>query len=415
MGEQRLAHAEQLRQPARGVADLALVGAAVGGPLLKQGQAARLGVAADAAGQQFQIAQGQVEALAGHRVQGVGGVADHRRERHRLGAGLAEHQRVAGALTDAGEARHVTAEPFAQGGQKGVVVQGHPAVHVVAGAGPDQRHALAGQRQQGQRALVEEALERLAPVRLRQPDVGDQGVVADVPVAGADAEPVTGARAGAVGGDQQRRVQLFAIVQHGFIAVAGAADAGERGRGAQGDGRIRFHGAQQHMAEPAVFHHRAQARQVLLRGGEPGQAEPAAPGHVHGVDAGGVLQHRVLQAELLENRQAAGGQRRAAGVEAGRVRRLAGGQGVAFHQHDLARPVVAQQQRQGRPRHAAADDERGSAHARASRMSASMSSMALGTSRVSTSQPSLVTSTSSSMRMPMPRQRSSTVSSSGAM
>jgi len=48
-------------------------------------------------------------------------------------------------------------------------------------------------------------------------------------------------------------------------------------------------------------------------------------------------------------------------------------------------------------------------------MSASMSSITMGTSRVSTAQLSLEISTSSSMRMPMPRQRSSTVSSSGAM
>src|SRR5690606_12652128 len=48
-------------------------------------------------------------------------------------------------------------------------------------------------------------------------------------------------------------------------------------------------------------------------------------------------------------------------------------------------------------------------------ISASISATLLGTSPVRISQPSAVTTTSSSMRTPMPRQRGSTCSLSGAM
>ena len=80
-----------------------------------------------------------------------------------------------------------------------------------------------------------------------------------------------------------------------------------------------------------------------------------------------------------------------------------------------------QRQRQTGADHAAADNDQFITHAgtpvssRAWAINASMASASLGTSALSTSQPVLVTSTSSSIRMPIPRHLRATVSSSGAI
>ncbi len=133
-------------------------------------------------------------------------------------------------------------------------------------------------------------------------------------------------------------------------------------------------------------------------------AETAALGDVDRANGFGLPLQRAPQPEPFENALRAVGERRHAPVEARRLER----RGLeSFDEHDIERQLGerACERRADQP---AADDE----HVRlplgrhsAAPMSCSTSSTEDGNAAVSTSGSLRVTTTSSSIRMPMPRQR----------
>src|SRR5450830_1906741 len=120
------------------------------------------------------------------------------------------------------------------------------------------------------------------------------------------------------------------------------------------------------------------------------------------------------QAQTLINLPRAIGQRRRARVVA---RLVAVARREGFDQYDLPAPCLGpglQRQRQAGAHQAADNGQVDPAH-RAAAINASMSATVLGTPLVRISQPCLVTTTSSSMRTPMPRHFFATFWLSGEM
>ena len=149
---------EHFRHPARGLADQGLVLLPALHVLLQQGQFSRCRRAAHGTCQLNQIADGQIETLACHRVQGVGGIAYHHTEGHRLGTGMGEYQRVTLTFADAGNPGRLCRALLLQLLQQSTGLHFHPGIHRITGAGPDQAKTAVRQRQQRQRPIVEKAL-----------------------------------------------------------------------------------------------------------------------------------------------------------------------------------------------------------------------------------------------------------------
>ena len=158
MGKQRLLDTKQFRHPAGGLTDQRLVLFPFFRVGLQGGQTARLVAAAHGLRQCQQIPHGQVEALPGHRVQGVSRIAHHHRMGHHLGTGFGEDQRITLALADGSQPRRLCRAAGLQLCQRLRLVHGHPLIHLLTRPGPYQRKTLLRQRQQGQRAIIEETL-----------------------------------------------------------------------------------------------------------------------------------------------------------------------------------------------------------------------------------------------------------------
>src|SRR5690554_4268834 len=180
--------------------------------------------------------------------------------------------------------------------------------------------------------------------------------------------------------------------------------------------------AQQHLAEPGVFHYVAQGGHPLLLGMHAGRARMPPVGDVYLPDRLGAPGQLLPDAQALEQPAAAmgqgGGSVVVAGLPAPLNRRL--GLDQANGPARLAGTVLQRQCQTG-PDHAPADNIQAVAHAgtlaavRAAAISASISSASRGTLPVRIWCPSRVTSTSSSIRMPIPRHLAATCWLSGAM
>ena len=192
MGEQRLLHPKQLRYPAGGLADQGLVLLPALHVLLQQGQCTRCRGSANGAGQLHQIAHGQVETLPRYRVQGMGSIAHHHPIGNRLGTGMGQHQRVTLAFADTGQPRRIRRALLLQPGKQCLGLHGHPGIHLITGAGPNQGKTAIRQRQQGQGPIVEETLVGNALVIAGQGQIGNHGIVAGVAAPGTDPQPFAG-------------------------------------------------------------------------------------------------------------------------------------------------------------------------------------------------------------------------------
>src|SRR5690606_2006942 len=180
--------------------------------------------------------------------------------------------------------------------------------------------------------------------------------------------------------------------------------------------------AEQHLAQPGILDDIAQCRHAFIRGVHARRAGMALIGDMNLADRLGAPGQVGPDPQALEQSAAAMGQRRGAVVvtrlPAALDRRL--GLDQANLPAGLAGAIL-QPQRQTGTDHAAADDVQAGAHAgrsiaaRARAISASISSASRGTLPVSTSWPSRVTTTSSSMRIPMPRHLAGTSMLSTAM
>src|SRR5690625_999585 len=138
---------------------------------------------------------------------------------------------------------------------------------------------------------------------------------------------------------------------------------------------------------------------------------------MHAADGGGVLAKARPQTQSLQNLGAARGDGSAAMTEMWTIIRAHGRTANGVNQRDPPGliPCGKQTGQTGADKAAASDSEVVIGCTSQAVINAPTSSGCLGTPVVKTSQPSLVTSTLSSMRMPIPRHFLATCSLSGAM
>ena len=168
-------------------------------------------------GQHAGVQEAQIHALPGQRMDDVRGVADQRQSGRDVALGVTLAQRDAHARVDFQHLAKPVLEGPAQLDTEGRLVQRHQPFGLGRRAGPDDRApvavAVAIQRQEGQRAVIGEALPGGQPVLLGAAHAGDDGVVEIIPLAGLTTGHAPHRRIGAIGGHQQRRLQFAAIGQ----------------------------------------------------------------------------------------------------------------------------------------------------------------------------------------------------------
>ena len=241
-------------------------------------------------------------------------------------------------------------------------------------------------------------------------DIGDQGALLIGPLGHGNAQLLAQTGAAAVGQNGQVTLKAGAVLEGQAIAIAKVMH-GHHFVGATPADHIFIQGLPQAMAEPGVFHHIAQGRHTFVSGTQACGAEAATVGHMDLRNRLGALADARPDAQALVDLPSAVGQRGGARIVA-RLITVAGGEGL--DQHDLPTAGLGtglQGQGQAGTHQAAADDRKlyathQATTARAdcaSAIRASTSATVLGTPPVRISQPPLVTTTSSSIRTPMPR------------
>ena len=335
--------AEEAHQ-AVGEADRALAVEAPGVGVAGQGVGgARVAVGAQQhLGEGPHVAQGQVVALASHRVEGLGGVAEPHGALADGVRTVAQLERVAGARADRGKVQAV-AEVGLQAGPVGVVVEGHQGVGFGRVGGVHDRAVVAA-GQHGQRALGGEALPGPVGVALDGRGDADHRVLGVVALDELGGVVAVDAAFGA--GHQAGRQRVAAREADDHVVGAGgeAGDAAvvEDGDAGGGEGVVEGRG------QIAGGDHVAHRRQAVVGGAEQAAAEAALLGDVDGLDGRGAQLRP--HAEPLEGQPAAVGE----GQHAGVVARGAAGAGV--HQQDVE-PGILEGQRQGHAHRAGADDD----------------------------------------------------------
>jgi hypothetical protein len=202
-----------------------------------------------------------------------------------------------------------------------------------------------------------------------------------------------------------------------FVLLAGVAEFGQREarrafhRMHRGAGQIKFaagrQGLMQRRAQSGIIDHMAERWKAAFRGLQHSTPEAAALGNMDGFDrrgrCNGAPYPKPLQQDFCALRQGQGARVGGAGKAA-----------IGF-QHHHSQAAVFQRQRQRSSRRATTGDKHvnvtGDCHCA---ISSSISATLLGAPWVSTSQPCSVTTTSSSMRMPIFQNLSDT-SSAGRM
>lgn len=369
------------------------------------------------------IAQAEVEALARHRVDRLGGIADGGDatvDRNALGV-QPERERMARAGVR--EAAHALAKGSAQFGEEGVVGQRCASECFVGRAAPDER--IAGTlrvilRQQCERAFGRETLpcpafERGAAAHVRD----DGGLTVIAPARLGDAALLLACvveqpafsldddfgfdgqrmapfaqRPHACRGDRTVGARQLFDALHGRVVIAGEAPRVTL--------HLRVEGGVERGAQVAVLHDVSERGDVVVFTADMRLPEVAALRDVDVRDGRGA---RGPAANLLQQHARAMRQRQ-------RARVSRGGFGVArIEQGDAPVGVAQQPVGQRQPDGPGANDGHVEVRCGAARCDAvghawlritsSISSGATGTSRVMISQPSGVTMASSSMRMPM--------------
>ncbi len=252
-------------------------------------------------------------------------------------------------------------------------------------------------------------------MRARGLERGEHRVLAVVPALGADAGGLAHVRGGAVGAHHERRLELAGPASVLDLHMYAPAVVGECAHvpcdalhvlelaEARGERAL----------ERGPRHHPAERLHPALVAAEPRDTGTPALGDVDEADGRGLGRERPPGAGLLQDAPAALGERDGA-LAAGRRVRLPVRAARLDHGDAQARGRERRERRADGP--AAGDHHvegtRRPAHAPTI---ASTVSGSLGSAALSTSQPSAVTATSSSMRTPMPRQRLRTPRASGAM
>ncbi len=311
------------------------------------------------------------------------------------------------ARADPGETAEPTPESALQLARELGVAERDGPLGGVRARSPDDGDPAARQRQHGERTVRRETLERTTRrPRLRRA-VDDQRVLAVTVGRDVDAEGRADLRIDAVGGDDEPRVDRLPRVRVLDVDAhaLGVRTHGDDPRGREAaQPRRMLEAAPQTADETRVLHRVAERRDAFLARVDARRAEAPALADMDRQDRLGLV-GRVPETELLEDPPRAVRERRRAAVETGLLE--APGL-VRLEQHDVERQA-RERVDERRADEAAADDgdvgrERRAAHGPVP-TSRSISSAELGNVFVSTSAPSFVTSTSSSIRMPMPRHR----------
>src|SRR5665213_445445 len=176
-----------------------------------------------------------------------------------------------------------------------------------------------------------------------------------------------------------------------------AADGLNLRRHAHADGGIVIYLLPQGLAQHPIGHHEAKGLDALFAGRKPCEGQPARIGDMNGADHPAVGGNGAPDTEGIENAAAGIAQRGGALIEA------LMGSGFRADALDEYHRAAGGRQRQSKAGadHATADDGDVERFHYAAAITASMASGFLGAPAVSTSAPSRVTSTSSSMRMPI--------------
>ncbi len=350
-------------------------------------------------------------------MQAVRRITEHHQPVANLFLRLDQHQRVEMPCAHLLKGAQPIAERLLQFGEEIRFVQRSQARRVGLRPRPDQRTTVVAHRQQGHGALIGETFEGLARVGLAGRDVGDQRRLAVGPTADIDAQLFTQPRTATIGQDRQAAIDLLAIGQRQPITASLRLQRLDFRRAAPHH-HIVVQRLPQAVTDPGVLHHVAEGRNAVGFGIEPCRADPAAVRHVNMLDGLGALGDPLPDAQPLIDQPRAIGQRRGAGIVAGLVF-VAGLEGLDQLDPPAARPrTLLQRQSEARADQTTADDRQlahDQATSRAPAISASISATALGTPPVRISQPVLVTTTSSSMRTPMPRHFLATSWLSAAM
>ncbi len=259
-------------------------------------------------GQCLHVAHRQVEALSGNGVQGMRRVAqDHQIGTHLL-LGPYQRQRINVPGAHALQGAQAVAEHPLQLLQKRIIGQPLQAADIGGRTGPDECAAVVGQRQQGHRPIIGEALERLPLMRIAGGDVGDQGVLIVARVLHGNAQLFAQLGTTTVGQHGQVALHLSAVVQGQCVTVGQGLGAGDFRRTAPAH-HLSVKRLPQALAEPGVLHHIAQGRYAFVLGAKPRGAEATAVGHMDLTNRFGTLADRRPQAQALIDLPGAVGQR----------------------------------------------------------------------------------------------------------
>ena len=167
----------------------------------------------DRFGKRRGILEAEIEALPGDRVDAVRGVAGQREARRDEGARQRQAERPGARLVLDADLAELQAEALLELGLEQERIAGDQFFGVGRALGPDDRRAVAGQRQDGERPGRQEMLLGAAIVRPLMRDRADDAGLAVLPADGLDAGHVAQPRLDAVGGDQQRGLQRHAVGQ----------------------------------------------------------------------------------------------------------------------------------------------------------------------------------------------------------
>ncbi len=369
-------------------------------------------------GQRLHITQRQVETLAGNRVQAVRGVAQHHQVWTDLLLGFDQRQRVEMPGTDLAQAAEPITEGTLQLAQETALVDLGQTLGIHPLARPDQRAAVFRQWQQGHRTLLGETLKGLAAVGLAGCDVGDQGALLIGRTAHVDSQLLTQAGAATVSQHRQVTFQAGVVVQQQAVATLDGLHRLHFGRAAPAH-HLAVQPLPQALPEPGVLHHVSQGRHAFFHGVQASGAETATVGNLDLPDRLGARADGLPEAEVLVDLPSAERQCRRARIVAG-LEAVAGGERLDQQDLPAARLGACLQGQSQACAHQPATNDRQvdpthAASLRAACISASISATVRGTPEVRISQPCLVTTTSSSILIPMPRHFFATSWLSAAM
>ncbi|MCY1406614.1 hypothetical protein D9M71_218850 [compost metagenome] len=344
--------------------------------------------------------------MPGNRVQAVGGIAQHHQMRTYLLLGFDQRQGVQVPCADLAQQAQTVAEHFLQLAEEAAFIQFGQAFGVHPGTGPDQRTAVFRQGQQGHRAFVGEALERLTTVSFARSDVGNQRALVVRALADMDAQLFAQAGAAAVGEHRQVALNLGIVIERQAITVFQRLHGSHFSRATPAH-HLGIQAFPQALPQPGVFHYITQSGNPFLQRIQARGAKAATVGNLDLANRFGPAADLLPQAQTLIDLPGAEGQRRGACVIA---RLVAVARCEGFDQQDLPAARLGarlQGKRQTGADQATANDcQVHPVHAaalRAAAIKASISATVFGTPEVRISQPCLVTTTSSSIRTPMPR------------